>query len=250
MGIFKKIKRIFSSSEDTSPLPESENFSSEGESFDPDKVLREMERELKEKGQFTKPERPQSGEKPDKKPRNRGDDLSGLFISDDDNIDTEKVRQSSIKEKQESVSHRSERESDSQKNTDTTESKKSDYTKKLDDLKKRAAATGSKVKKGMDDFLDDVQKKSDELDRTEREESERYSGPMDYRGKSLLDDKDDFFEKAKDFADGKPLKDEKPEITKSKSGEGKKKDTRRVYGFEDLDGDGDEIIDDAILEEE
>jgi len=64
-----------------------------------------------------------------------------------------------------------------------------------------------------------------------------------------------FFDKASKFADGDydAVKDQNPamEIHTEKTEEAEKKPwTAPVQGFEDLDGDGDPLIDDAIIEEE
>ena len=83
-----------------------------------------------------------------------------------------------------------------------------------------------------------------------------YQAPSEHLRKNALDDKDDFFKKAEAFADGRydevtdPFSD-KPKIVKN---EGPKKSSddssATLPGFEDLDGDGDELIDDALLDDE
>ena len=71
--------------------------------------------------------------------------------------------------------------------------------------------------------------------------------PVDL-SKSELEGKDDFFKKAEAFAEGRPMDGSTPiEIN---TDEVAKKETKQAFGFEDLDGDGNEIIDDAIIEEE
>jgi hypothetical protein len=69
---------------------------------------------------------------------------------------------------------------------------------------------------------------------------------------SLLEGKDDFFEKAKRFAEGDYRNEGKKtgDMKMEKNPDYKpKKDGGKATGFDDLDGDGDEIIDDAIIEE-
>ena len=67
---------------------------------------------------------------------------------------------------------------------------------------------------------------------------------------SLLDGKDDFFSKADKFADGEYEAFSEGKITIESSEKTKKIDTTPATGFEDLDGDGNEIIDDAIIDSE
>ncbi len=70
---------------------------------------------------------------------------------------------------------------------------------------------------------------------------------------SMLEDTDDFFAKAEKFADGdhgafsegKITIDDNTTIEKLSE---KKEDIAKAAGFEDLDGDGNELIDDAIVE--
>jgi hypothetical protein len=66
-------------------------------------------------------------------------------------------------------------------------------------------------------------------------------------GKSTLEGQDDFFSKAERFAKGEPL-DDRPDVEITQGEPQQKKDIKAA-GFEDLDGDGDEIIDDAIIED-
>lgn len=71
---------------------------------------------------------------------------------------------------------------------------------------------------------------------------------------SLLDGKDDFFEKAKRFADGDyhntGKKENQKEVEVQKDPNYQKTTPEgKVKGFEDLDGDGNEIVDDAIIVE-
>ena len=74
--------------------------------------------------------------------------------------------------------------------------------------------------------------------------------------KSALESKDDFFEKASRYADGdyhafNPNADQ-PQIVPSEdvTSEDKKPFQGTIAGFEDHDGDGDPLIDDAIIEED
>lgn len=250
MGLFKKIKKWFVK-EDHDPLPSSDEFLSDS-TFDPEKFLKEMEDSTsteKSSGHDSAVnDRTQSStQKKDSK-----SDLSSLFISKDDKIDPEQVKRSSQKDRelnQGKSGSQSASKSDSPKSRNPLDSP--ELRENIQRAKESAKETGEKIRSKFDSFLDDVERKSSELDEIERAERERYSGPMEFRGKSLLDDKDDFFEKAKAFAEGRPMPSDKPEILETdRTKEKKKKDDRKVFGFEDADGDGDEIIDDAIIEEE
>ncbi|TVR88530.1 MAG: hypothetical protein EA411_04805 [Saprospirales bacterium] len=252
MGFFSKIKKIFGGGDNKDrPLPGDEEFDQKDKSFDPERILKEMEEEIKQSRENTSGKAPPHSESKSSK-QIQSDDLTDLFVSEEDKIDTDRIRKSSLEDRQEEASKEQSEHLSSKKAQSQSESssQKERLYESIEELKNRASAAGSKVKKGMDEFLDDVQKKSDELDRIEEEEAKKYSGPLKFRDKSLLDDKDDFFKKASAFADGRPMPDEKPEAIKKKSDDKKSEDTRKVYGFEDLDGDGDEIIDDAIIEEE
>ena len=67
-----------------------------------------------------------------------------------------------------------------------------------------------------------------------------------------LDGFDDFFSKAARFADGDYHNkgEEKPEVSIDKSKkQDRPKHTGKLTNFSDNDGDGDELIDDAIIED-
>ncbi|WP_236975167.1 hypothetical protein [Membranihabitans maritimus] len=66
---------------------------------------------------------------------------------------------------------------------------------------------------------------------------------------SLMDNKDEFWRKAESYADGEYDRVKDVEITKKESGSSKK-DSPPAPGFVDADGDGNEIVDDAILLDE
>jgi hypothetical protein len=108
----------------------------------------------------------------------------------------------------------------------------------------QARAAVDKFGKDLDEAVEEIQ---------EMEKKEMESKPLsDSLKKGSLEDKDDFFKKAAAFAEGKysALRNE-PEINKpgiQQPDEESKKGT--VPGFEDMDGDGDEIIDDAVIESE
>jgi hypothetical protein len=113
-----------------------------------------------------------------------------------------------------------------------------------DKIKKESASLGDKIKSKIDHY--------DEIARREKEQEkkEREFRPHSSHGEGLLDDSGDFFEKADQFARGDYDAVQKGKITiEGKLDQVEKPAKGPVKGFEDLDGDGDEIIDDAIIEE-
>lgn len=112
----------------------------------------------------------------------------------------------------------------------------------------------------MDSIIDKAKTMGDEAAAKVQDTSSNFKEKLEESGDSLLDGKDSFFEKAKRFADGDySMKGEKKtnsifenndmSIEKDPNHQPKKNDGT-VAGFEDLDGDGDEIIDDAIIDED
>ncbi len=97
--------------------------------------------------------------------------------------------------------------------------------------------------------LDETIKKAEKMEAEEKANprSEFADTPLDASG-SLLDGKDDFFSKAAAYADGHHgvFSEGKIEIKKDGTKTPEVKQIKAA-GFEDLDGDGDEIADDAII---
>ena len=106
-----------------------------------------------------------------------------------------------------------------------------------------------------------IDKLSEEAENAAREEEALRKDPFGHRssgqdeeagatGKdSLLEGMDDFFDRAARFAGGDYHNTGKARPTgKSGHEERSKKKPGKVKGFEDLDGDGDELIDDAIID--
>lgn len=126
------------------------------------------------------------------------------------------------------------------------------------ELAEKAKVAGAKIEKKLDQTLADFKKKEAEYEAKEREMDADGDGfadkPIDF-GSSALDGKDDFFDKAKKFAEGESINDPNKikvgniEITKSDI---KKEidDTLILPGFDDNDGDGDELVDDAVIIDE
>ncbi|MCB0637169.1 MAG: hypothetical protein KDC54_11155, partial [Lewinella sp.] len=111
---------------------------------------------------------------------------------------------------------------------------------------------GDIVKRAQDEAdresLQTAEEKAEELARKAQERADK--ALEDTKG-GLLDDKDDFFAKADRFArgdyhnkGGQDMQIEQDPDYQPRKNEGK------AAGFEDHDGDGDEIIDDAIIDDD
>lgn len=114
-----------------------------------------------------------------------------------------------------------------------------------------------------DSIFEQLMNKAEDLSDKLKENIGDYDAPRetkigyDNAKGSLLDGQDDFFERAKRFADGDyhntgskdgaPIKKEGDIEIRQNPDYQKPVNEGKVKGFEDLDGDGDEIIDDAII---
>lgn len=125
----------------------------------------------------------------------------------------------------------------------------------VDKAKEMAGKVGDKISEKMDEMLE----KAEDLDKTIEKERDAIDANRDgwadtshnekLREKgSLLDNKDDFWSRAEKYAEG-DYSMGKPQIIKDAEPT-KEQASGPVKGFEDLDGDGDEIIDDAIVVED
>ncbi len=117
--------------------------------------------------------------------------------------------------------------------------------------KKAASSAKDLFEKGKNAAYDLEEKMRKKDEEAEAELKEPKHKPED----DLLGGFDSFFDKAKNFADRLEKKvedrfksDEKVKITQ-KELQQKKDDNRKIFGFDDLDGDGDALIDDAIIED-
>lgn len=241
MSLFRKIKNLFY--KENSPIPSTDDFI-KSDRKEVDQLIRELGLEetkpsVKSTNTSIKAERGQGKGKKNNPSVNIGD----LFFEEGE-VDLDELNEKSRQEAERSAP------GSGSGNTSSTDAFKEKIEEKIRNTGEKIKEKGEDLKEKMDNFLDDVGKKSARLDEIERQEKEKYSGPMDYRGKSMLDDKDDFFEKAKAYAEGRPFPPEGMSIEITDPEPDQKQDKRKVYGFDDLDGDGDEIIDDAILEEE
>ena len=134
----------------------------------------------------------------------------------------------------------------------------------LEKAKEFTASVGSKVIETKDklvhkaeELIDDINEKIDEtLAKSKVEEAAEAAKPkmdlkemLDKNDGSLLKDKDSFFSKAEKFAKGDYNGVLEGQIT-VKDATIKDKEPSKAAGFTDLDGDGNEVIDDAIIDTE
>ena len=132
----------------------------------------------------------------------------------------------------------------------------------LDDMLEKAKDVGENLSHKVQDTFADLSAKAAAADAAEAKAKASPKIGYDNLKGSLLDGQDDFFAKAERFAQGDYHdKDTKKPAEESIGDVGDIKITRdpnyqrtptegTVAGFEDLDGDGNEIIDDAIIEED
>lgn len=116
-----------------------------------------------------------------------------------------------------------------------------------DQLVEKSKDTLEYLDQKLDETVDKAKKLEEEINANDQDGDGFADTPVDL-GKSELSGKDDFFEKAKSFAEGKPMDPNKVSIESTDTE--KVVSSKQAYGFEDLDGDGNELIDDAIIEEE
>lgn len=135
----------------------------------------------------------------------------------------------------------------------------------LEKAKEFTESVGSKVMETKDklvekgkELAEDINEKIDEtLDRAKAEDAAEAAAPpqkdlkeiLDENEGSLLKDKDDFFSKAEKFADGDYQAVNEGKITIQKVDIDTSKEPAKAAGFDDLDGDGNELIDDAEIVE-
>lgn len=129
---------------------------------------------------------------------------------------------------------------------------------KAEDLVEKAQKAAAE--EDMDSIIDKAKKMGDEAAEKVQDTSSTFKEKLDETDESLLGGHDSFFDKAKRFADGdyqmkgkkktsSIFENDELKIEKDPTHQPKKNDGK-VAGFEDLDGDGDEIIDDAIIDED
>lgn len=114
-------------------------------------------------------------------------------------------------------------------------------------LADKAKEVGAEAKDKFDDLVEKAQIDAEIEKNTPKKEFA--DTPIDLED-SLLDDTDDFFSKAAKYADGDYSGKGKAEPEMKIEQLEAPKEQIRAAGFTDLDGDGDEIIDDAIIVED
>ncbi|MEL7161694.1 MAG: hypothetical protein AAFN92_13120, partial [Bacteroidota bacterium] len=134
---------------------------------------------------------------------------------------------------------------------------------KGDDVLNRAAEVGADLKGKFDDFVDHANVEAEKMRLEDSiEEAKAAAAQAEARAKafdgeeaardtseSILDGTDSFFDRAARYADGN-YHDKDVTIGKSDAPEQPKEDGGLISGFLDSDGDGDSLIDDAVIEEE
>lgn len=121
---------------------------------------------------------------------------------------------------------------------------------KSKEIFKKAEQEGKVLFDKFDKYTDELEVKlkarEAEFERKSKERQEQYK-PSD----SLFDRAGGLFEKAKKFVDNEKQKhqEKKDSINIIKTETKKPKTDDKIYGFEDLDGDGNPLIDDAIIED-
>lgn len=133
----------------------------------------------------------------------------------------------------------------------TVEEKGSELEKKVTEIKNDVVEKAKSLTDDLSEKIDETVEKAKDLAAKEAAEPE-YKPPSEHLHKDLLEDKDDFFKKAAAFADGDydEVRDpfsNKPKIIKVEEDTSSTESNELLAGFEDLDGDGNEIVDDAII---
>jgi len=136
---------------------------------------------------------------------------------------------------------------------DKTKDLSEDVGSKVLDVKDKLMDKAQVVKEELSEKLEDTIQKADAWAEEEKAnpKPEFAEDTLDASG-SLLEGKDDFFSKADKFAGGDYGAFSEGKITLDESGTVPKESFDKLppaTGFKDLDGDGNEIIDDAIIEE-
>lgn len=132
--------------------------------------------------------------------------------------------------------------------------KAKDFTEKVGG---KVLETKDNIVEKASDIMDDINTKIDEtLEKAQAEEAAEAAAPppepfyekmKDSKNESLLDGTDDFFSKAEKFADGDYAGVQEGMITVDDTVHEVEKEVAKAGGFTDHDGDGNELVDDAIV---
>lgn len=125
---------------------------------------------------------------------------------------------------------------------------------KVIEAKDKIVEKAKEVTEKLGEKLDETIKKAEKMEAEEKAKpkSEFAEKPIDLED-SLLDDTDDFFSKADSYAKGDYHSfSTEPVISKQEPEKANAKEAENIKaaGFEDNDGDGDEIADDAVIIDE
>lgn len=123
-----------------------------------------------------------------------------------------------------------------------------DLMEKTEDIREDISEKAKNIGKQISEKFDETVAKAEKMEAEEalKPKSEFADTPLDISEPLLKDD--DFFSKANKYADGDYGAFSEGKITVGKNPEYKPKASEgKAAGFEDIDGDGDEIIDDAEI---
>lgn len=121
---------------------------------------------------------------------------------------------------------------------------------KTDELYEKAKeeASSEKHQNQMDELLQKAKEMGDKIEEKAKDKDRTFMDVMDDAKKNDLSKHDDFFDKAKRWADGdsgafssEPRIKKDPDFQSSKG--------NKTHGFEDGDNDGNDLIDDAIIDD-
>ncbi len=122
---------------------------------------------------------------------------------------------------------------------------------KVLDVKDKLVEKAQEVTGKLGEKLDETMEKAEAFHAEEAKKHQGEFAEHDLNAEgSLLEGTDSFFDKADKFADGDHAAFSEGKITVQENIEKELKDPAKAAGFTDLDGDGNELIDDAIIEDE
>jgi len=120
---------------------------------------------------------------------------------------------------------------------------------KLLEAKDRVAQNASEIKDQISDKMDETMKKAQawEAEQANKPPQGEFADDTLDAGGSLLDDTDDFFSKADKFGDGDYDAVNEGKLTIEEAPKDTSKTIADLAGFDDLDGDGNPLVDDADI---
>lgn len=114
--------------------------------------------------------------------------------------------------------------------------------------KAKKEASSEKHQNSMDDLIQKAKEMGDKIEEKAQDKDRTFMDVMDDAKKNDLGKHDDFFDKAKRWADGDSGAFSK-EPTLSKDPDFQSTKGNKTHGFEDGDKDGNDLIDDAIIDD-